>query len=138
MGLALQLRRFGRGLASVALMLVLAGCENPLESTTLPATFLMSPGDVAHAKQATLTFIGVTSDSRCPIDVVCIQAGDVIAAFTVSAAGLDGRYELQLLNPAKKSVVHRGYTIELMDVRPLPVSGQGTPPTAYRATVKVR
>lgn len=122
----------------LVLSMAAAACENPLESSTVPATFLMSPGDVARAENAKITFIGITSDSRCPIDVVCIQAGDVIAVFTVSASGLDGRYELQLLNPAKKSVVHRGYTIELMDVRPLPVSGQATPPTAYRATIKVR
>ena len=64
---------------------LLAGCATAsgggrMLAPGVPAT--LSVGDtVALPDASTLTYVGVTSDSRCPPNVQCIQAGSAVLAF---------------------------------------------------------
>ena len=82
-------------------------------------------------------FDGVNSDSRCPADVACIQAGSATVGITVTAA--DGsRRTYQLDTEHAQPVVHAGVTIALEGLDPRPVSSGPTRPEDYRLTLRVR
>ncbi|AXK72362.1 hypothetical protein DWG18_08805 [Lysobacter sp. TY2-98] len=74
-------------------MLLLAGCASAgagggrsLAAGT-PAT--LATGDTVTLPDAsTLTYVGVTSDSRCRPNVQCIQAGTAIVAFKHAMGGM--------------------------------------------------
>jgi len=48
---------------------------------------IASGREVTLPAGARLRFVGITDDSRCPIGVQCIRAGDATAAFEFRAAG---------------------------------------------------
>jgi hypothetical protein len=66
-------------------LVLLAGCATAsgggrMLSAGTPA--VLSAGDTVTLPDAsTLTYVGVTSDSRCPPNVQCIQAGSAVVAF---------------------------------------------------------
>jgi hypothetical protein len=66
-------------------LVLLAGCATASGggralSPGTPAT--LSAGEsVTLPDASTLTYVGVTSDSRCPPNVQCIQAGSAVVAF---------------------------------------------------------
>jgi hypothetical protein len=85
------------------------------------------PGDLQ------LEFTSVVSDSRCPVNVVCIQKGDVVVELTATQGGETQRVRVSLDEPQAQVFGHR---LELRAVEPPPV----TPPrphSAYSATVLV-
>ncbi len=72
-------------------------------------------------------FDGVIEDSRCPSDVLCVQAGSVHVAITVATSqvratsyvlGGETNFEGVLLAPA--SIEHEGFTVRLLQVTPYP------------------
>ena len=74
-------------------VLLLAGCatagaggSRSLSAAT-PAT-LATGETVTLPDASTLTYVGVSSDSRCRPDVQCIQAGTAIVAFRHSMGGM--------------------------------------------------
>lgn len=89
---------------SLASMLVplalLAGCASAAGGgggRTLAAggSATLSVGESVRLPDAsTLTYAGVTSDSRCPPKVQCIQAGEAVVAFRHADAA--GSHDLQL------------------------------------------
>lgn len=121
----------------MVLLLLTCACKSIPTSPTVPATFTLAPGESAKAENAQITFVRVDSDSRCPIDVVCIQAGDATIVVRVSAAGLDGEYELALMAPGKQAVTHRGYVITFKKLEP-PRDTRRQPNNGdYRATIEI-
>ena len=74
--------------------------------------------------------VAVPEDSRCPTDVVCVWAGNARVSLALregtNAAGGDVNSTVQ-----PRAVTRFGYTVELIDVRPGPVSGQPLPMEAY-------
>jgi len=78
-------------LAFAGLLLLVGACGGamfprpPLVQATR-ATLVMRPGEVVFNPGHSITFVRVVSDSRCPIAVQCIQAGDVVASFRVTAS----------------------------------------------------
>jgi hypothetical protein len=107
-------------------------------SPTAPANIVIKVGSSTHASGAVVRFQRVVSDSRCPLNAACVWAGDAVAEFAVSGRGLDTRYEMQLNDAAKRTVNHRGIVIEFQSLEPLPVAGEKTDPSAYRARVDIR
>ena len=127
-----------RGRKSFMVVSLLAtSCKEVPTSPTVPATFTLAPGGSAQAENAKLTFVRVESDSRCPIDVVCIQAGDATITVRVSANGLDGEFELALIDPAKHSVTHRGYVITFTKLTPERDTRHQPNAGDYRGTVEI-
>lgn len=128
-----------RSLPMTVLLLaaVSAGCFSPTEPSD-PLTVELAPGGSATYRTLTVRFVGVTADSRCPADALCIQQGD--AFFTVEAQ-LRGSnatpYELQINDSQRRRVVHAGYSIEADTLMPYPLASIPTAPQNYRLTLTV-
>ena len=113
--------------------------------TTAPVTnrgsepvLTLRPGQTSKSGAAGLRvkFENVVSDSRCPADVVCIQAGEAVVRITV--IGGDGnRRSYELRTTGATSVVHDGVTIAIEGVEPRPVSARSIRPADYRLTLRV-
>jgi hypothetical protein len=107
-------------------------------SPTAPANIVIVVGQTSRVGGTVVTFQRVVSDSRCPLNAMCVWAGDAVAEFTVVGRGVQSTYQLQLNDAAKRSVTHQGAVIEFQSLDPLPISGQPTNPASYRAKVEVR
>jgi len=93
-----------------------------------------SPGAVV------VTFRGVTSDSRCPRNVQCVWAGEVVVRLTY-AGGATGELSLTLPgSEAAPAAADAGrYRISLLEVTPYPIHGEPrAEPTRVRLGVVVR
>ena len=117
-----------------------AGCLFPTEPSS-PQSFVLAPGESASYGALRVRFVGVTADSRCPANALCIQQGD--AAFTVEARvrNVDpASYELLINDTARRRVVHAGYAIEATELAPYPFAIATINPIApgdYRLTLKL-
>jgi hypothetical protein len=107
--------------------------EQPLLTTTLQA------GQQVSVSGLTATFIGVSRDSRCPINATCIASSGSAATmqFDLSANRRAARYDVLLSGPYPRPTRHQGFAIEVLDLQPFPFGGRPTPPGDYRATVKI-
>jgi hypothetical protein len=84
-----------------------------------------------------VTFNGVRSDSRCPVDAVCIQAGEAIVALTLSpSAAAPVERELRT-SPGLSEVSYLSYVVKLVALAPYPKSTQQIRPEDYVATLSI-
>lgn len=116
---------------------LVVACGSSPDVPSLPATVILAPGESARAESVRVTFVKVTSDSRCPINAVCVSAGEATAVFNITVRGLESAPELAVVNPAKRTAELGGIVIEFDDLQPLPFAGQPTDPKDYRARVKI-
>jgi hypothetical protein len=105
-----------------------SGLNQPIE---------LGSGQSAQVGALRITFTAVTSDSRCPVDVVCVWAGDAVARLNLSqpAGAVETRELHTTLEP--RSVEYGDFQIELVRVDPAPRSTQPIPPASYRVVVRV-
>lgn len=120
-------------------LLFLAACdESPTGPTVgLNQEFDLQPGHSAVISGASFAvrFDGVSGDSRCPADLVCILGGDAIVGITVVDEGRSRRLELHTGD--MRPVAYNGYTIALVQLQPYPFSSRTIQRDEYRATFKV-
>ena len=120
--------------------LAAAGCLNsPTGPDAVAGTpFDLKPGAVSSLPDgARLRFERVQSDSRCPMDVMCVWAGDAIIAVTLNPAkGATESRELHT-QPAGSQISYANYTITLTALAPYPRSNQEIPAAGYIATFVV-
>ena len=122
------------------LLLLLAACSSPTAPDRVPKG---EPFDVRVGESALTTddlrikFDTVRSDSRCPLDALCVRAGEAVIAVTLSQAGqlAIGR-ELQTV-PDKSQTTYSRFTITLSSLRPYPRSDRQIQPNDYIATFVV-
>lgn len=103
------------------------------------ATLTLAPGQTSGVGALSVKFIGVTIDTRCPGDAICIQAGDAYIALEASVATTRRAFELQLLNPLNQATEIRGYEIEVEELSPYPFAS--LPPIRhedYRVRLRVQ
>jgi len=121
-----------------------SGCARDLPRPSpvpIGRPFDLRPSGSAMADEAlTVTFEGVRSDSRCPMDVVCISAGDAtVLVWLTSATG--GRVERELhTNPGRTGTAetsYLAYAITLVALSPVPRSDRPIRPEDYVATLTV-
>ena len=105
----------------------------PSADVPLGDEFSLKPGESAVVESTDLrvTFVKVVSDSRCPADAVCVQAGDAVVALTVGKAGVELRS-----NAAPEAPVG-SYVLRLERVEPYVYSSRTIDPKDYRAVLKV-
>jgi hypothetical protein len=87
---------------------------------------------------ATVIFVRVRDDSRCPTGVTCIWEGDAIVELRLQTSG-GGSESLELhANPqfTRQATVH-GITIALERLAPHPKPDEPVPPAAYVATLRL-
>lgn len=85
----------------------------------------------------TVTFIGVSSDSRCPAAAICITSGEATLQFAFYANSRSANNVLQVYDPDKKRTVYEGFSVEVQTLAPYPITFNSIKPEDYRVTVKV-
>jgi hypothetical protein len=99
---------------------------------------VLGPGQSAPIAAAaiSLRFLGVGSDSRCPADASCVQAGsarvDVQVTFVTGGAQIVG---FETADP--QPVRFGSLTLTLVQLTPYPAGPQPINPADYRATLRV-
>ena len=121
-------------------LLLMAGCSGPTGPDRVPKgePFDLRVGESAVTTDALqITFDAVRSDSRCPLDALCVRAGEAVIAVTLSLAGeaAVGR-ELQTV-PGQSQATYTRFTITLSSLAPYPRSGRQIQPHDYVATFVV-
>jgi hypothetical protein len=114
-------------------ILLLLGCE---------ATSAPDPGDELVIKYGqtivdrniSIKFQGLGEDSRCPLDVECVWAGNAEIFLQIASADSTTIYSLNtFLEP--NIVSHDGYLVELVQVSPYPVAGETIALESYEIRV---
>lgn len=86
-------------------------------------------------------FVRVASDSRCPVDVNCVWAGNAEVLFEVGGRGQRGETTLTLDTgaggPGASEGRHGRYTLKLVGLAPQPRSKGKIAPAQYTATLLV-
>jgi len=111
----------------------------PPIDAALNEPFTLAPGQTAvlAAESLSLTFEGVTEDGRCPVDMVCIVAGQATTAVHASQNG-SADVTLSLTVPAvADGVPYAGFRVHAEELLPLPVSNVTTRPEDYRLRLLV-
>lgn len=85
-----------------------------------------------------VTFDGVLSDSRCPIDVNCFWQGNAEVQVTLSKAGNPSSTVVLNTGVSPNTATYLNYEVELTDLNPDPVSTSTINPNDYVATLIVR
>lgn len=122
----------------VAFALTLAQCGGGPTSPSAPLNeeFEVAPGETVHIEDTTqgIRFVGVISDSRCPTDVVCIQAGDAIVRIQILPSAGGESFDLHTADGLP--VTDGRVTVTLVRLNPLPVTTRTIAPEEYRATLR--
>jgi hypothetical protein len=114
--------------------------ESPTGPTvTLDQRFTLSPGETASidGRGVRLRFMGVTGDSRCPVDVVCIQGGDAVVKVQAIGDGGPASLELHTGDSSRATATYGTLSVALVELQPYPFSSGPIAPGDYRATLLV-
>ena len=124
--------------AIALVLLAIAARFTPAPEPEFDRPFEIKAAELVAIQGFRITFEGVSEDSRCPIGVQCVWAGDAAATFTLEkppAAAeqrtlhTNGRFERQ--------ADYDDFAIRLEDVRPYPREGVAVAAGDYRATLVV-
>lgn len=122
----------------LALSCLVAGCgDSPTEPSEFPMSVTMQVGEQTNAGGLVIVFQQVVNDSRCPINVTCVSAGEATIQLNLSTGGSGTAFQLTLLAPATNHVVYQDYTVQLATLEPRPQTGLTIAPSAYRATLTI-
>jgi len=130
-----------RRVAAPCLVLLAAcgGGVGPSRGVDLGQPFQLAVGETVAVDEGalSLTFVGVVSDSRCPIDAVCIVAGDALLQLRVRQQARSTQL-IELTSPSRPRGRADGYEIEALSLLPAPRASVPIPPNAYVAGLVVR
>lgn len=133
-----------------ALLLALAACATPSQpgGAGAPATaiqvqtnrqFEIAVGQEARLEGTSivLRFGGVANDSRCPSDVQCVWAGNALVVLSLRQG--EGPATDASLNTTLDPKITKfgGYSIKLVDLKPVPNTGKAIAAGEYVATLEV-
>jgi hypothetical protein len=134
----------------VAAAVMIAACATPSQPGTgagvKPAiqvesgqAFDIGVGQEAHVKGTAITvrLVRVSDDSRCPVDVQCVWAGNAVARLALSAGDGSGHEVAINTTTDPRSTIFSGYRITLVGLKPAPRSGTTIKPSDYVATLEV-
>jgi hypothetical protein len=91
--------------------------------------------------QMLLAIERVSNDSRCPVDVTCIRAGDATIEVVVHRTGGQPQTIRLIVGPEKpgaETAQLGGYTLTAQDLAPMPVSTRQIAQNEYITTLVVR
>jgi hypothetical protein len=117
------------------------GCAtHPTQPSDVPLgrAFELRPGtSAALSNGLRVTFEGVPSDSRCPMDAICVWAGDAVVAVRLSKSSEAQAMRELHTQPNGSEASYLTYTIKLVALAPYPRSGSPIRPGDYVATLAV-
>ena len=133
-------RPLARALAGAA-VLALAACSSstgPSSAIPLDTEFELAPGHstVVGANGLRIQFISVPLDTRCPMGVLCIVAGEAQVQISASQGTAASTLTLSTEAP-RRQAVFLSYSIQLIGVTPERHQDPPNPPSSYRAQLKV-
>jgi hypothetical protein len=132
-----------RALLAAALSLGFSACDSatrPSHDAHLDETFELRAGESATITNEllVLTFERVSEDSRCPLGVLCIRAGEGIAELAVRRLPSTSGHLTLKTDPIDDSIGHfEGYSVQLVELLPHPIAGEAIPAADYRARLAV-
>ena len=128
-----------RTFVAIATIALVACFNNPTGPDAAVGTpFELKLGAIASLPDsAKLRFDNVRSDSRCPIDAICVRAGEAIIAVTLMRGSGNEARELQTV-PAQSQFSYSKYVVKLTELQPYPRASQPTKPEDYVATFVVQ
>ncbi|MDO8628848.1 MAG: hypothetical protein Q7R56_03765 [Nanoarchaeota archaeon] len=120
------------------MLLFVVACSSP----QIPETnkFTLKIGEIAKYEDLSLKFLGVTEDSRCPLGVMCIQAGRVVTSFQVMIDGASSFLEFSTEGPTvikKSTPADWDYYIWLNEVTPIRRQGEAIDPDEYVVALEI-
>jgi hypothetical protein len=126
-------------LVSILLLGLVVACTDDVPTAPTPVNqrFTLAPGESAHVSGAgvSVRFDGVTGDSRCPGDALCILGGDAAVLVAVLDGSSVSAYELH--TGSLEPVRHGELTLSLEELQPYPFSSlPAIRPADYRATLR--
>jgi hypothetical protein len=131
-----------RRAALLLCLLAATACDGSPTGPTvsIDTRFTLAPGETASVQGhgVKLRFDGVTGDSRCPGDAVCITGGDAVVKVSASGDGGSLSLELHTGDTSRASVTYGSVKVTLVELQPYPFSSR--PPIVpgdYRATLLV-
>jgi len=132
---------FKQRAVTVALVLWALGCGgSPVAPGDVPygQPFDLKVGESLRVGDDGLgvTFQSVKSDSRCPMDAMCIQMGDAVAALQFEVDGKTLTRDLHT-DPAKTEARLDRYVVRLVTLLPYPSAARPTAPDDYVAQLRV-
>jgi hypothetical protein len=131
-----------RPLALAVLLAAATGCGDSLTDAwrrvALDQEFELRVGESAAVTDELLviTFDGVSSDSRCPLGVLCIQEGDAVVR--VRARRLPKSEAVLTLHTQQRlPATFQGFRLWLVLLKPHPLPGKAIAAGDYVATLRV-
>ena len=125
----------------VVLSFLFAACAGHPASpgrTPLGQPFELRAGSSAAVEGGLqITFERVPSDSRCPMDALCIRTGEALVALTLSQDGRNAVGRELRTDGAASETTYQGYSIKLIALAPYPRSDRQILPEDYVATFAV-
>jgi hypothetical protein len=131
----------------LAITLVNLGQESFAQSSApmsiesnLDSEFALQVNQNAEIKSEdiTVTFLNVTSDSRCPSDVTCIWQGQAGIEIGVQKGEVESTVSLSIGGDSSpEESIFDAYLIQLVDLSPYPISTKIIQPEDYTATIKI-
>ena len=129
-----------RMFAALLLVPIVACGGGPTQPDRVPTgqLFDLRVGDAAlTTDDLRIRFDTVRSDSRCPMDVICVRAGEAVIALTIGRVGeVPVGRELET-TPAGASTTFQNFTITLSSLQPYPRSDRQIQPGDYIGTFVV-
>ncbi len=117
----------------------LLGCAPAtIKEFSLDEPFTLFVRQKAQVGELQIQFLGVSQDSRCPVDVECVWAGN--AKITLKVSLKDSTQETAITinsHTEPTAAIYEGFRIEFVDLRPVPRSDRPINPAEYRVTLKV-
>jgi hypothetical protein len=121
----------------ITIVLLFAGCASPTQPDRVPKNepFDLRIGEsVLTTDDIRIRFDTVRSDSRCPMDALCVRAGEAVIALTLSRDGeIPVGRELDT-TPARSSTDFFNFRITLSQLQPYPRSDRQIQPGDYVGT----
>ena len=116
---------------------LLLSCASSLTQVASGPDFTLEPGQTVQlaGTGVRVTFLEVANDSRCPVDVVCVTAGDAEVRLAVVGEGEDRTVSLHTTQEPRSAAIG-AVRLELTGLLPSPRSTVTTRPEEYRARIR--
>ena len=119
--------------------LALAACQS-VTAVQRDGTFTLQVGDRARVSNGdfVVRFISVSGDSRCPVDVQCVWAGDAVVSLDLVSSGRTRSVDLHTNSTSGTvSTAYDGQVVELLELTPAPHSKQALGQGDYTARLRI-
>jgi hypothetical protein len=80
-----------------------------------------------------ITFKQVREDSRCPVDVTCVWAGDAKIEIVISRSGAADDARILSITPPNNEAAEGNLRIRFVSLAPVPRQADANVPRNYRA-----